>query len=58
MTDQPRDVLDAVASSTECTGALPAVPWDADTEENRRLLRIHRQPRAAYRRVKKAPDDP
>lgn len=52
MTEHPQDCLDAVASATECTGALPAVPWDADTENARRLLRIHRQPRTVYHRAK------
>ena len=32
------DEIKAVVSATECTGALPALPWDGDTENARRLL--------------------
>ena len=46
------DEIKAVVSATECTGALPALPWDGDTENARRMLRIHRQPLRVYRRVK------
>ncbi len=46
------DEIKAVVSATECTGALPALPWDGDTENARRLLRIHRQPRTVYRRAR------
>lgn len=52
MSEKNQDSLESVASATECTGALPAIPWDGDTENSRRLLRIHRQPRTAYHRVK------
>ena len=43
MKEPHKDDLDAVASAAECTGAVPAMPWDADTEESRKLLKIHRQ---------------
>ena len=46
------DEIKAVVSATECTGAVPAVPWDGDTENARKLLRVHRQPRGVYRRAK------
>jgi len=50
MCEQNRDFPDAVASSTECTGAVPAIPWDGDTQAQRRLLRVHGQPRRIYRK--------
>ena len=33
-----KDEIKAVVSATECTGAVPAVPWDGDTENARKLL--------------------
>lgn len=45
MTERPQDQLDAVASASECTGILPAIPPEGDTGENRSLLGIHRSPR-------------
>ena len=43
MSEKRKDELDAVASATECTGAVPAIPWDGDTEEARKLMKVHRQ---------------
>ncbi|MBQ7519646.1 MAG: hypothetical protein IJU12_04940 [Clostridia bacterium] len=43
MSEKKKDELDAIASATECTGAVPAIPWDGDTEEERKLLKVHRQ---------------
>ena len=52
MQEEQKDGVETVVSSTECTGILPAIPWDADTENARRLYRVHRQPRTEYHRVK------
>ena len=38
-------LINAVASASECTGILPAIPPEGDTGENRSLLGIHRSPR-------------
>lgn len=46
---RPEDCLDAVASARECTGMLPAIPWDGETGPTRRLLRIHRPRCRVYR---------
>lgn len=43
MSEKRRDELDAVVSATECTGAVPAIPWDGDTEEARKLMKVPRQ---------------
>lgn len=52
MSEHFKDDVFTVASNTECTGILPAMPWDADTEEARKLYHVHRQPRTVYHRVK------
>ena len=49
---QPQDEIKAVASATECTGAVSAIPWDGDTEEQRRLVHVHAQGKKRYRRAK------
>ncbi len=43
MSEKRKDGLDAVASATECTGAVAAIPWDGDTEEQRKLMKVHQQ---------------
>ena len=43
MSEKQKDELNAVASATECTGAVPAIPWDGDTEEQRKLHQVHKQ---------------
>lgn len=47
------DEIKAVASATECTGAVPAIPWDGDTEDQRKLLHVHRQPKGKKMQVVK-----
>lgn len=47
---QPHDEIKAVASATECTGAVPAIPWDGDTAPQRRLVRVVGEKK--YRRKK------
>lgn len=51
MSEKRKDELDAVASATECTGAVPAIPWDGDTEEARKLMKVHRQGKKETRRT-------
>lgn len=43
MSEKRKDGLDAVASATECTGAVAAIPWDGDTEEQRKLMKVPQQ---------------
>ena len=43
MSEKKKDELNATASATECTGAVAAIPWDGDTEEQRKLHQVHRQ---------------
>ena len=43
MSEKQKEELDAVASATECTGAVSAIPWEGDTEEQRKLVKVHRQ---------------
>ena len=50
MADHAPDRLDAVVSATECTGAVPAIPWEGDTEASRRLLRMLPQSGKIYRK--------
>lgn len=52
MQQKPQDEIKAVASATEWTGALPAVPWDGDTAPLRRLMRVHAQPGKVYHKGK------
>ena len=52
MNDHPRDSLDAVASATEYTGALPAMPWNDNGKNARRALRVRRPSGAVFRRAK------
>ncbi len=47
-----KDELDAIASASEWTGMLPAIPWDGDTGSVRRMMHVHAQPHKIYRRKK------
>ena len=53
MEKQQKDEIKAVASATECTGMLPAVPPDGNTASVRKMLRVHAQPRRILHRKKR-----
>ena len=50
MRTDPQDEIKAVASATEYTGMLPAIPWDGDTSPQRRMMHVHREPGKVYRK--------
>lgn len=41
----PIDEVENVASANECTGMLPCMPPDEDTQPVRRMMHVHPQPK-------------
>ena len=49
---EKKDEIKAVASASEWTGMLPAVPPDGDTGAVRKLMRVHAQPEKVFKKKK------
>lgn len=46
------DEIKAIASASEWTGMLPAIPWDGKTDTVRSMMRVHLVKGKVYRRRK------